>query len=71
MIKEMKPVVYCKECEYYYSYSENWGVCEYTRMHQEKALDVKPDHFCGWGEKKLTAEDFIIWDDPTDEQGEK
>ena len=51
--RKIRPtVVYCKECRHYYSYSENWGVCEYTRQHQEKALDVKPDHFCGWGEKK-------------------
>lgn len=50
-------MVKCKACKYYYAYSSKWGVCEYTREHQGKALDVNPEHFCGWAEKQLTAED--------------
>ena len=42
----------CKDCKHFYRYGERWGVCEYTREHQGKALDVTPEHFCGWGERK-------------------
>ena len=45
-------VIRCRDCKHFYRYSERWGVCEYTREHQEKALDISPDHFCGWAEKK-------------------
>lgn len=45
-------VIRCKDCKHFYRYGEKWGVCEYTREHQEKALDVTPEHFCGWAEKK-------------------
>ena len=45
-------LIRCRDCRHFYKYSDKWGVCEYTREHQEKALDVNPDHFCGWAEKK-------------------
>ena len=48
-------MIRCKDCKHYYAYSgwtSGWGVCEYTREHQGKALDVTPEHFCGWAEKK-------------------
>ena len=45
-------VIRCKECKHYYGYSTKWGVCEYTREYQGKALDVSPEHFCGWAERR-------------------
>ena len=50
--EQIAKIVHCKDCKHFYQYGEKWGVCEYTRKHQEKALDVSPEHFCGWGEKK-------------------
>ena len=44
-------VIRCKDCKYF-SPSRFFPVCEYTREHQGKALDVTPEHFCGWAEKK-------------------
>ena len=45
-------VIRCKECKHYYHYSCRWGVCEYAREHQGRALDVSPEHFCGWAERR-------------------
>ena len=50
IVKDM--IVHCKDCKHSYMYSNGWGVCEYTREHQDKALDITPDHYCGWGERK-------------------
>ena len=52
ILREEVAIVRCKDCKHFYRYGERWGVCEYTREHQEKALDVTPEHFCGWAEKK-------------------
>lgn len=53
-------VIRCKDCKHYYHYSCRWGVCEYAREHQGRALDVSPEHFCGWAEKKEETDERVV-----------
>ena len=52
ILREEVAIIRCKDCKHFYRYGEKLGVCEYTREHQGKALDVSPEHYCGWGERK-------------------